>query len=506
MNWAVLLRVALLAVAAAWLLSYGYRRMERAEQKPLSETDAHWQYWVWCFWLLEPLSVSLVYSLAVYGLADGWARFVYGALRQSLIMSVYYALLLLLMPRWRKRYNALACTSVWLMPSLLGLFRENRWNLLSTYSLPLVLPPAVLRLFGGLTLGGAAAVLLFAALRHRDFREELLLGSHAETDEAVLALWQEELARLKWKNGISLRRCERLQTPLALGMGRAPRYVFLPARSYTAAELRAVFRHELCHLMRHDPQLKLVLLGCCAVCWWNPLVWLALRRAAEDRELACDEYVTQDMSGEERRAYAELLLRQAGPAEGFTSCLSARAESLRHRMKGVLTPRERKKGGALIALLTAFLVLTGGVFVLSDGEGTAGELLFSERTEPLTVSHTRLRVAVNEPLFVSAERDENGFVQDPEELGDGRLSVTLGEEFFSFLSQREGYRLLERVELSQQDSAWLLTVYADGEETETLQVRETSLVWSKDHRQQIYFRWKEPLRLQELLPYISVEE
>lgn len=69
-----------------------------------------------------------------------------------------------------------------------------------------------------------------------------------------------------------------------------------------------------------------------ALCWFNPLMWIATRKASDDLELSCDEIVLENMDEGMRRQYAELLLDTAGQAGGFTICLSAAAETMRYRL------------------------------------------------------------------------------------------------------------------------------------------------------------------------------
>ena len=56
------------------------------------------------------------------------------------------------------------------------------------------------------------------------------------------------------------------------------------------------------------------------------------------------------MDEELRRKYAELLLDTAGSSQGFTTCLSAAAETMRYRLKNVITVRKRWPGTVLLSI------------------------------------------------------------------------------------------------------------------------------------------------------------
>ena len=152
--------------------------------------------------------------------------------------------------------------------------------------------------------------------------------------------------------------------------------VVLPVRDYTDEELRLVLTHEAVHIARFDAVSKLGLVSMAAFCWFNPLVWLAIRRSAEDIELSCDEAVTLGAGEAERRRYADLILSSAGDERGFTTCLSARASSLRYRLRQVMKPAAKRSGALLIGFAAFFLILGCGHIAFAYGGGTGEELIF----------------------------------------------------------------------------------------------------------------------------------
>ena len=80
--------------------------------------------------------------------------------------------------------------------------------------------------------------------------------------------------------------------------------VVLPLRAYTPDELHLIFRHEMIHICRGDSVSKFFLTFCTALCWFNPLMWRAMRNSAEDMELSCDESVLQEADSATRRESA----------------------------------------------------------------------------------------------------------------------------------------------------------------------------------------------------------
>ena len=95
----------------------------------------------------------------------------------------------------------------------------------------------------------------------------------------------------------------------------APRSVILlPAdflQRFDPAQRQLVLAHEQGHIARHDPLWSLLADVLAALLWFHPLAWLALPRFRLDQELACDERVLRQRSGD-AGAYARTLLASTG--------------------------------------------------------------------------------------------------------------------------------------------------------------------------------------------------
>ena len=156
--------------------------------------------------------------------------------------------------------------------------------------------------------------------------------------------------------------CEAISTPAVTGLLR-PR-LLLPHERYDVQELRYILRHELCHLKRRDMLLKLVLLAANAMHWFNPVVYLMLRQADEDIELACDSAATDGLELPERAAYSRTLLaavQSSVRALPATTCFGGTVERLKRRITNVLGA-QKKRGLGIVALVLA-LTLTAGCAV-----------------------------------------------------------------------------------------------------------------------------------------------
>jgi beta-lactamase regulating signal transducer with metallopeptidase domain/uncharacterized GH25 family protein len=88
--------------------------------------------------------------------------------------------------------------------------------------------------------------------------------------------------------------------------------LLLPANllpAFTDAEMRHVFLHELAHVKRRDMAVHWLATALSVLHWFNPVLWLAFRRMAADRELACDELALSRAGETQRRGYGETILK-----------------------------------------------------------------------------------------------------------------------------------------------------------------------------------------------------
>lgn len=210
-------------------------------------------------------------------------------------------------------------------------------------------------------LAGAAAFLLYQGVSYALFRRTVRRWKRDVT-RADYASLLSDTARDLGVSAPEMIVCEAISTPAVTGLLR-PR-LLLPHEHYDVQELRYILRHELCHLKRRDMLLKLVLLAANAMHWFNPVVYLMLRQADEDIELACDSAATDGLELPERAAYSRTLLaavQSSVRALPATTCFGGTVERLKRRITNVLGA-QKKRGLGIVALVLA-LTLTAGCAV-----------------------------------------------------------------------------------------------------------------------------------------------
>ena len=294
-------------------------------------------------------------------------------------------------------------------------------------------------------LAGAAAFLLCQGVSYVRFRRTVRRWRSGVTRGDYRALLQ-DTARSLNVTAPEMFVCEAISTPAVTGLFRPT--LLLPHEGYDLNELRYILRHELCHLKRRDMLFKLVLLAANAMHWFDPVVYLMLRQADEDIELACDSAATDGLDRAERAAYSRTLLAavqshvRALPA---TTCFGGTVERLKRRITNVLGA-QKKRGLGVVALVLA-LTLTAGCAVSWGERGRKNDDLFDgSRYNPVFVTgNAELTVGKNfRPLYYVSDESGTYFrlsreggvntvtmIYDGEEMSFSPMeSVTLTQENF----------------------------------------------------------------------------
>ena len=322
------------------------------------------------------LLTLILLALVFYGMAPSIKMALTMCFDIFLHISLYYPVLIMVLPFLRKRISARACAMLWLLPNYLYITQQSYMELpqpLVTLHVSSKLITALLAIW----FLGFVLIFTWNIVKHLFFRRTILKNAVPVTDPEVLDLFQKEVDDTAIrKPKFRLVTTDDVSTPLTIGLYRRSTKIILPKRTYSPDELSLIFKHELIHISREDSWAKFFMMFCTAMCWFNPLMWLAMRKSAEDMELSCDETVLLDADESTRNQYANLILSAAGDDRGFSTCLSASLSSMRYRLSAIITPRKRRTGALIVGLTFFILCMTCGYVSLAYGEETGATTVF----------------------------------------------------------------------------------------------------------------------------------
>ena len=179
---------------------------------------------------------------------------------------------------------------------------------------------------------------------------------------AVYAAWSDLQLRRRVRESVPLERnirlCDGISTPFLLGLLRPQ--IYLPA-ALPEADRGWVLAHETAHLRRGDPWWKALGFALLTVYWFHPLMWVCFALFCRDLETACDEAVIRDYSVQDRRAYAETLLRCSAPGGSLASPLAFGETGVKGRIRAIA--RYRKPALAFSVLAVVLSLGLAGCFL-----------------------------------------------------------------------------------------------------------------------------------------------
>lgn len=168
---------------------------------------------------------------------------------------------------------------------------------------------SAVRIIFGLWAAGAAGMGAWLLGGHLRFLRYRRRWAKPVEDPETLAYCDLLTDRLGLRRRPRLMRCPGLRSPMLAGLLRP--VLLLPEEPMPPEELRYALLHEFTHCRRKDLWIRALTLWVNLLHWFNPLMWLLVRWAEGDMELACDGCVLRSLPPEEYRAYGRTLLELA---------------------------------------------------------------------------------------------------------------------------------------------------------------------------------------------------
>ena len=185
-----------------------------------------------------------------------------------------------------------------------------------------------------------------------------LRRSAVPPEQAVSGLALESATELHLRRPVTLLIGDDEIVPMVTGVLRPA--VLLPreAARWSHERLHIVLLHEMAHIRRRDCVTQALAELAGSLYWFNPLVWLAIRRLRIERERACDDLVLS--VGNKASDYAAHLLALARPLEtgelAAAAVTMASSSHLETRLRSILNPQLDRRALTRVAGVTALVI------------------------------------------------------------------------------------------------------------------------------------------------------
>ncbi len=190
-----------------------------------------------------------------------------------------------------------------------------------------------------------------------------------------LPLSDDYISRWRRENGvperIRIRQSDEISAPLTYGVFRPvillPKLILDSEDSDSKSRLLDfALMHELTHIRRFHPAIKLLAVAVCCVHWFNPAVWLMAWLLNRDIELSCDERVVAEFGRDSRADYANALISLEERRSGVPFYTGFCRNAVQERITAIM---KTKKLGIISALAACLVVAaTIGAFATSAAD------------------------------------------------------------------------------------------------------------------------------------------
>lgn len=154
---------------------------------------------------------------------------------------------------------------------------------------------------------------------------------------------------------------DRVLSPLTYGILR-PR-IIIP-KEYEESDLQYILAHEAAHIHCKDNLWRILALISSLVHWFNPLIWLFLKKFLEVTELACDERVLAACGEDEMKSYAKALVKWAESRSILAAAFGG--ARIKDRVNNILSYKRLSVISIicfiLLAIAIAYVLLTNAVY------------------------------------------------------------------------------------------------------------------------------------------------
>lgn len=208
---------------------------------------------------------------------------------------------------------------------------------------------------------GATAVLvgIFLWARYKRFENTVRRNRVRPLEGEELELMDTLCARYRIRRRIPVYFADRIASGCIAGVWEP--FIALPM-DLPREHLAMALSHQLCHWKTRDHFWGMVRGLCCAVHWFNPLVWMAAWISYRDSEMACDDRVTSRLHDIDRLAYANVIVSASEKEVAMSMGATVTDRHLRQRVTSVIRCVRGSHTGIALGSLLAAIVLALSFF------------------------------------------------------------------------------------------------------------------------------------------------
>lgn len=188
-------------------------------------------------------------------------------------------------------------------------------------------------------------------------------------DEKILNCFRECKAKLKIKRNIRVYKCNKIYSPMLIGIFNAK--ILIPNKEIPLNHLEYIFSHELTHFKRKDLWWKMLSLIAVSLFWFNPFIYFLNKELNRQLEFSCDEKIVGNLEVKDRKNYCLAILESIDysvkPTKNIGVCLGTTVKKLGKRFTKMLNFKSLKRTTKIISfvLVSVFVTVTATVSIFA---------------------------------------------------------------------------------------------------------------------------------------------
>jgi beta-lactamase regulating signal transducer with metallopeptidase domain len=276
-------------------------------------------------------------------------------------------------------------------------------------SMDLWLSAAVLWMIGG------AIMLAFVLRESIVFGLRIRKNSHPLANPQILGIIAKHQSANHIRRNIRVSVSSSIQMPLAFGAIHP--HILLPAHltdELSKEHIDAILLHEVCHIKRNDILKSYACVLAKTLHWFNPLVWIGLKKMKEDMEFACDQRVIKLLKPGQEVSYCESLLvatrfMQERRLPQLATALCESKSNLKKRIVKMIKPQKTYKSAIAVSLVLA-LIMCIACFTTACQPTPEKPVIISKNNSNLENAITATPIPKSTPNQTSVKKEATNMV------------------------------------------------------------------------------------------------
>ena len=236
------------------------------------------------------------------------------------------------------------------------------------------------------------------------------VGKIQVENKRIISLLENCKKKLHIRKTIKLIEQDYTFMPSTIGIFNVKILVFDTFLEMDDTSITNVFMHELSHYKRKDNVVNFMILIIKSLHWFNPILDIMFKSIREDMELATDEIAISKMSGEERLAYCNSLIKFSTNSDTTFEPvlgLSDVAKTLSKRLKAISAKKDFDRKSKFIFSITILIMilLCLVLYPTSYGMFEVPKLYLQlENGEKIEITQVTENMAINEIRLTKSDK------------------------------------------------------------------------------------------------------